>query len=117
MITMIYASNHGGKMNQVVLVGKIKIVGELKEVKGYPLSHIVLSLKKDYMKEESEIDTDDFKVLLWKQLAKENAEVLKKDMLVSIKGRLQPHNYQKDADSPLFYGCEIVAEKINRIND
>lgn len=103
-------------VNQVILVGRVLELPEIKEVKGFKLASMVIEIDRNFNSNEKKDSVKEkFKITLWKNVAEECVEMCKPNALITVKGHLQPHNYQKDEVSPINYSCDIIAERVSFI--
>lgn len=65
-------------------------------------------LKVSCKKQTDENEYDNYEVYAWRNLAE---DVYNPNQLVTIKGRLQSNNYEKDGN--VFYNTRLVAERID----
>lgn len=99
-------------LNQIVLVGRIAVDPEVKEVdNGKTVSNLRLAVPRSYKNENGEYDTDFLDITLWNGIAQNTSEYCKKGDIVGVKGRMQTNNYEKE-DGTKEYKMNIIAEKV-----
>lgn len=99
-------------LNQIVLVGRIAVDPEVKEVEnGKTVSNLRLAVPRSYKNENGEYDTDFLDITLWNSIAQNTSEYCKKGDIVGVKGRMQTNNYEKE-DGTKEYKMNIIAEKV-----
>ncbi|MDD2180900.1 MAG: single-stranded DNA-binding protein [Bacilli bacterium] len=99
-------------LNQTVIVGRLVREPELRETgNGTKVTNITLAVPRSYKNVDGEYETDFISCVLWKGIAENTVEYVKKGDLLGIKGRLQTHNFQTE-DSTKKYVTEVVAEKV-----
>lgn len=99
-------------INACVLVGRVKEVPEIHTTaKGTSVAHMVVEADRPFRNEDGTLDSDDFKVTLWKGVAEEAASLCKPGDMIGIKGRLQASVFNREGKN--FYNCEVIAEKVS----
>ncbi len=99
-------------LNQTVIVGRLVRDPELRETEnGNKVTNITLAVPRSYKNTEGEYDTDFISCVLWKGIAENTAEYVKKGDLLGVKGRLNTRNYEAK-DNIRKYIMEVVAEKV-----
>ncbi len=98
-------------LNQTVLVGRLVRDPELYETEsGLKVSSVVLAVPRSYKNSDGEYETDFIPCTLWRGIAENTAEYVKKGDLIGIKGHVQTRSYEKDDEKK--YVTEIIAEKV-----
>jgi len=101
----------GGNLNQTILVGTITEKPNFSETSnGNTYATVIMDVKRAYQNPEGVYESDQFQVTLWKNLAEDFKEKLKKGMMIGVKGRLAANNYLNDGK--VRYRCDIFAEKV-----
>ncbi len=99
-------------LNQTVLVGRLVKDPELRETEnGNKVTNITLAVPRSYKNSHGEYETDFISCVLWKGIAENTAEYVKKGDLLGVKGRLNTRNYEAQ-DQVRKYVMEVVAEKV-----
>ncbi len=99
-------------MNQIVLVGRIAIDPEIKELDdGKKVSNLRLAVPRSFKNADGEYETDFLDVTLWNSIAQNTMEYCKTGDIVGVKGRMQNNIYEKE-DGKKEYKMNIIAEKV-----
>lgn len=99
-------------LNQTVLVGRLVKDPELRETdNGNKVTNITLAVPRTYKNINGEYDTDFIPCVLWKGIAENTAEYVKKGDLIGVKGHLQTRNVELDENTKR-QAVEIIAEKV-----
>ena len=99
-------------LNQTVLVGRIVKDPELRETdSGNKVTNITLAVPRNYKNINGEYDTDFISCVLWKGIAENTVNYVKRGDLVGIKGHIQSRNIELDNDVKKSI-VEVVAEKV-----
>ena len=56
---------------------------------------------------------DQFKIILWKGIAEETADICKEGSILGVKGRLESHSFSKEGKTYVI--PDIIAEKVRMI--
>lgn len=98
-------------MNQFIIVGKVVTKPELKKTSsGNSYLNLVVEEERGYKNQEGNYDIDRYSILLWKKLAEECVDKIKKDAYVAVKGHLSSKNNDKDGIT--YYNADLTADKI-----
>ncbi len=98
-------------MNEFKFYGRALEKPELIETeKGYKYCNLLISVERAYKPVDSP-SYDEFKITLFKNVASEACERIKKGNSLIVKGRLQQNNFDKDSGE-IVYRPELVGEKI-----
>lgn len=99
-------------LNQTVLVGRLVRDPELRETdNGNKVTNITLAVPRSYKNINGEYDTDFIPCVLWKGIAENTAEYVKKGDLIGVKGHLQTRNLEID-ENIKKQAVELIAEKV-----
>ena len=99
-------------LNQTVIVGRLVKDPELRETEnGNKVTNITLAVPRSYKNINGEYDTDFISCVLWKGIAENTVEYVKKGDLLGIKGRIQTRSYDAK-DGTKRYVTEVVANNI-----
>lgn len=99
-------------LNQTVIVGRLVRDPELHETEnGNKVTNITLAVPRSYKNINGEYDTDYISCVLWKGVAENTVEYVKKGDLLGIKGRIQSRNIELKDESKKQV-MEVVAEKV-----
>ena len=100
-------------MNQFILVGKVQEKPTMNETaNGIKFSSFVINSKRDYKNSDGTYDSDLYKITLWKDLAENTKDLLKKGALVGVKGRINANNLEKE-DGTTYYNSDLVGERVS----
>ncbi len=99
-------------LNQTVIVGRLVKEPELRETEnGVKVTNITLAVPRSYKNVDGEYETDFISCVLWKGIAENTAQYVKKGDLLGIKGRIQTRNFQT-SENAKRYVTEVIAEKV-----
>jgi single-strand DNA-binding protein len=99
-------------LNQTVIVGRLVRDPELRETEsGNKVTNITLAVPRSYKNINGEYETDFISCVLWKGIAENTVEYVKKGDLLGIKGRIQCRNIEIDEENKKHV-VEVVAEKV-----
>jgi single-strand DNA-binding protein len=94
--------------NKVFLIGNLTKDPELRYTpSGIPVARFTIAVNRPSAKTEKN-EVDFINVVAWRRLAEICGEYLKKGRPVSIEGRLQIRDYEKDGEKKVF--AEVVAD-------
>ena len=97
-------------LNQIVLVGRITKTPEIIENQdGSKFAILNLAIPRTFKNEKGEYDTDFIDCALWKGIAENTCNYVKKGDIVGIRGRIQ--NVNNTAQ------LQIVAEKVTFLSN
>ncbi len=100
-------------LNQIVLVGKVVELPEIRETaSGNKVANLLLEVDRNYRNVHGEFDKDLIMCTLWRGVAESASTVCKIGSLVGVKGRLQANSFDTKDNRPFYY-CEVVAEKVS----
>ena len=98
-------------LNQSVIVGRVVRDPELNQTEnGNKVTNLTLAVPRSYKNINGEYDTDFISCVLWKGVAENTAQYVKKGDLVGVKGRLQTRTIESDEHNT--HVMELVAEKV-----
>lgn len=99
-------------LNQTVLIGRITHEPELKETdNGTKVANITLAVPRGYKNQNGEYDTDFISCSLWRGIAENTVNYVKKGDLIAVKGRLQTHDIELEDETKKRY-VEVIAERV-----
>ena len=99
-------------LNQAVIVGRLVKEPELRETEnGNKVTNITLAVPRSYKNTNGEYETDFISCVLWKGIAENTVEYVRKGDLLGIKGRIQSRNIDISEDNKKHV-IEVVAEKV-----
>ena len=98
-------------LNQSVIVGRVVRDPELNQTEnGNKVTNLTLAVPRSYKNINGEYDTDFISCVLWKGVAENTVEYVKKGDLVGVKGRLQTRTIEAEEHNQHI--MELVAEKV-----
>lgn len=100
-------------LNQVVLVGRVAELPEIKETaSGIKLAQMLIEVDRSFRNSQGEYEKDLFMCTLWRGIAETAIAQCEVGSLIGVKGRLQAGNFDTKEHSKFYY-CEVVAEKVS----
>lgn len=100
-------------LNQIVLVGKVVELPEVRETSsGNKVANLLLEVDRNYRNAQGEYDKDLIMCTLWRGVAETASNVCQIGSLVGVKGRVQANSFETKDNRPFYY-CEVVAEKVS----
>ncbi len=94
-----------------VIAGKVTEKPEvITTARGNTMASMIVEAQRPYRNDDGTQTSDRFKVILWRGIADECADVCDVGSHVVIRGRLQANN--RMIDDVLYYNCEVIAEKV-----
>ena len=103
-------------LNQSVIVGRVVRDPELNQTEnGNKVTNLTLAVPRSYKNVNGEYDTDFISCVLWKGVAENTAQYVKKGDLVGVKGRLQTRTIE--AEDHNEHIMELVAEKVTFLSN
>ncbi|MFI3308034.1 MAG: single-stranded DNA-binding protein [Mycoplasmatota bacterium] len=99
-------------LNQTVIVGRLVHEPELRQTEnGNKVTNITLAVPRNFKNTSGEYDTDFISCVLWKGIAENTVQYVKKGDLLGVKGRIQAREVELDDQTKKHY-IEVVAEKV-----
>lgn len=99
-------------MNFVILIGRLTKDLELrKTTSGKSACKFNLAVTRDYKDANGEYGADFISCIAYNQTSELLCEYCKKGDLISVKGRIQTGNYEKNGEK--IYTTDIIVEKIS----
>jgi single-strand DNA-binding protein len=103
----------GSMLNQIVLVGKVLEMPQLRETnKGHKVVNLLIAVQRNFRNSVGEYESDAIMCTLWRGVAESVSAVCEVGSLVGIKGRLQANCFESKDQRPFHY-CEVIAEKVS----
>ncbi len=103
-------------LNQTVLVGRLVQEPDLRETEnGHKVTNITLAVPRSYKNSQGEYETDFISCVLWKGIAENTVEYVKKGDLLGIKGRINTRSFE--VDDMRRNVMEVVAEKVTFLSN
>ncbi|QHZ54047.1 single-stranded DNA-binding protein [Paenibacillus larvae] len=100
-------------MNRVVLIGRLTRDPELRYTpSGVAVTQFTLAVDRPYMNQQTrERETDFINIVVWRKLAENCNNYLRKGRLTAVEGRVQVRNYE-NKEGRKVYVTEIVADNV-----
>lgn len=99
-------------LNRVVLVGRLTKDPELKYTpNGVAVANFTLAVNRPFSNQQGEKETDFINVVVWRKLAENVANFLKKGSLAGVDGRVQTRSYD-NSQGQKVYVTEVMAESV-----
>lgn len=99
-------------VNQIVLVGRIAKVPEVKITEnGKKISTLTLAVPRNYKNANGEYDTDFLDCTLWSTVAESTSEYCQTGDMIGVKGRVQ-NRIIESPEGVKRRKTEIIAEKV-----
>ena len=99
-------------LNRVVLVGRLTKDPELRYTPGgKAVATFTLAINRTYTNQQGEREADFIQCVVWKRIAENVANYLKKGSLAGVDGRLQTRNYENQQGQRV-YVTEIICESV-----
>jgi single-strand DNA-binding protein len=106
-------NKEGAMLNQVVLVGRVAQMPEIKETaSGIKLAQMLIEVDRSFRNSQGEYEHDLFLCTLWRGIAESAIAHCEVGSIIGVKGRLQAGNFDTKEHSKFYY-CEVVAEKVS----
>lgn len=97
-------------MNKIILIGRLTKEPEIKELNNNKYLKNSIAVQRDIKNKNGEYETDFFNFTVWNKVAEYLHNYSKKGDLVSLIGKLQNRNYEKDGQK--IFNDEIVVNEI-----
>jgi single-strand DNA-binding protein len=102
----------GGKMNHIVLIGRLTRDPELRYTpNGVAVTNFDLAVDRPTTNQAGERETDFIRIVAWQKTAEVCANYLKKGRLVAVEGRLQIRSYEAQ-DGQKRRVAEVIASQV-----
>ncbi len=102
-------------MNQVGFVGRLVRTPELRETENNKkMAWITVAVTRSFKNINGEYETDFIDCTLWDMVATNTVKHCKKGDIISVRGRLQSHVYEKDGEK--HYVLEVIGERVTFIS-
>lgn len=99
-------------LNRVVLVGRLTRDPDLRYTpSGVAVARFNIAVNRNYTNQNGEREADFINIIVWRKLAENCANFLKKGSLVGIDGRIQTGKYENQQGQTV-YTTDIVAEDV-----
>lgn len=98
-------------INRVVLVGRLTKDPQLKYTpNGVAVANFTLACNRPFSNQQGERDADFINIIVWRKVAENTANFLKKGSLAGVDGRIQTRNYEQDGRR--VWITEVVADSV-----
>jgi single-strand DNA-binding protein len=98
-------------INRCVLVGRLTKDPELKYTpNGVAVATFTLAVNRQFANQQGEREADFLNIVVWRKLAENVANFLKKGSLAGVDGRIQVRTYDQDGKRQYF--TEIIADSV-----
>ncbi|MBR3365264.1 MAG: single-stranded DNA-binding protein [Solobacterium sp.] len=102
-------------LTSCVLVGRVKEKPEITmSARGTTMATLLLETDRPFRNENGSLSHDVFRIILWRGIAEECAQMCEPGSVVAVRGRMQSTPYESE-DGRTWYNCEIFAEKVSYI--
>ena len=99
-------------LNCVTLVGKVQEDACMKETaNGIKYANLLLKCRRGFRNTNGEYEYDLINCTLWRGVAENSIDFIKKGNYVAIKARLQSRLYTND-EGTKFYNYDVIVEKL-----
>ncbi|MGG1880343.1 single-stranded DNA-binding protein [Paenibacillus cisolokensis] len=99
-------------LNQVVLIGRLTKDPELRYTpSGVAVAQFTLAVDRPFTNQEGQKEADFIPVVVWKAIAENVANYVKKGNQVAVTGRIQVRNYENN-EGRRVYVTEVVGQNI-----
>lgn len=99
-------------MNRVVLVGRLTKDPELRYTpNGVAVATFTLAVNRSFTNAQGEREADFISIVVWRKIAENAANFLKKGSLAGVDGRVQTRSYEGQ-DGKRVYVTEVLAESV-----
>ena len=98
-------------MNRVILIGRLTKDPEMRySPQGVACTTFTLAVDRSFTNNNGEKEADFIPIVVWRKLAENCAEYLRKGRLCAVEGRIQVRHYDKDGRR--VYVTEVVADNV-----
>lgn len=99
-------------MNRVILVGRLTKDPELRFTpNGVAVATFTLAVNRSFTNAQGEREADFINIVVWRKIAENAANFLKKGSLAGVDGRVQTRSYEGQ-DGKRVYVTEVLAESV-----
>ncbi|HHW01393.1 MAG TPA: single-stranded DNA-binding protein [Thermoanaerobacterales bacterium] len=100
-------------MNKVILIGRLTRDPELRytPANSVPVATFTLAVDRPFLNQKGEREADFIRIVVWRKLAENCANILKKGRQVAVSGRLQVRSYDTPEGQRRSV-TEVVADEV-----
>ncbi len=99
-------------LNRVVLIGRLTRDPELRyTAAGLAVAQFTLAVDRSYSSAQGEKETDFIPIVVWRQLAENCANYLRKGRMAAVEGKMQTRNYENN-EGRKVYVTEVIADNV-----
>lgn len=99
-------------MNRTILVGRLTRDPDLRYTpNGVAVANFTIAVNRPFKSKDGEQDADFINCVVWRKLAENLENYMKKGSQIGVDGRLQSRSYD-DKDGKKVYVTEIVADSV-----
>ncbi|ALP37994.1 single-stranded DNA-binding protein [Paenibacillus sp. IHB B 3084] len=99
-------------LNQVVLIGRLTKDPELRYTpSGVAVAQFTLAVDRPFTSQDGEKEADFIPIVVWKTIAENVANYVKKGQQVAITGRIQVRNYENNEGRRVFV-TEVIGQNV-----
>lgn len=103
-------------LNQVVLIGRLTKDPELRYTpSGVAVAQFTLAVDRPFTNQEGEREADFIPIVVWKAVAENVANYVKKGHQIAVTGRIQVRNYEKN-EGRRVYVTEVIGHNVQFLN-
>jgi len=82
-------------LNRIILIGRLTADPEFRYTpQGTPVARFTLAVNRPFTNQQGEREADFIDIVVWRQLAENVANYVRKGRLVAVEGRLQVRSYE-----------------------
>jgi len=99
-------------MNRVILIGRLSRDPDMRYLpNGTAVTSFTLAVERPFTNISGEKEADFIPIVVWRKLAENCAEYLRKGRLCAVEGRIQTRNYENN-EGKRVYVTEVVADNV-----
>lgn len=99
-------------LNRVILIGRLTRDPEMRYTpSGVAVTQFTLAVDRPFTSGNGEREADFIPIVVWRQLAEQCANYLRKGRLTAVEGRIQVRNYENN-EGRRVYVTEVIADNV-----
>lgn len=99
-------------LNRVILIGRLTRDPEMRYTpSGVAVTQFTLAVDRPFTSGGGEREADFIPIVVWRQLAEQCANYLRKGRLTAVEGRIQVRNYENN-EGRRVYVTEVIADNV-----